>query len=179
MLEPSAPRTTPEPVPPKPRSWRWLRELGLVVLVVLGVRLYQQRGLPAGEAPDWRSLADTEGVATSLRQYRGAPLMLHFWATWCGVCKAEQHNVVAVAADLPVLTVAVRSGPVSAVQAYLTEHPLGAKVLMDPAGELAALYGVHAFPTSFFLDGQGRIRHAEVGYTSELGMRVRMWLAGL
>ena len=49
--------------------------------------------------------------------------------------------------------------------------------LRDPAGRIARSFGVRAFPTSFFVDGEGQIQAREVGYTSTLGLRGRLWLA--
>jgi thiol-disulfide isomerase/thioredoxin len=166
---------------PRPRRFpEWLGQLALALLILLGFRVYQQRNLPTGTAPEWSAVTDLAGNPVKLAEFRGAAVMLHFWASWCGVCKAEQHNVVAVAEDLPVVAVASRSGSAADVRAYLKQHPMPAKkVLVDPDGVLARRYQVSAFPTSFWLDGEGNIRHAEVGYTSELGMRLRMWLSGL
>ncbi|MGE0082668.1 MAG: protein disulfide oxidoreductase, partial [Thiohalomonadaceae bacterium] len=42
---------------------------------------------------------------------------------------------------------------------------------------LAARYGVRAVPTTFIIDGAGRIRFREVGYTTGPGLRLRLWLA--
>jgi thiol-disulfide isomerase/thioredoxin len=163
--------------PETPRGWRWLREASVVLALFVALRVYQQRDLPTGPAPALRDVTDLNGNPVTLQSYRGQAVMLHFWATWCGVCKAEQHNVAALAANEKVIAVASQSGSAADVAAYLAAHPLGADVIVDSSGKLAARYGVHAFPTSFFLDADSMIRHAEIGYTSELGMRVRLWLA--
>jgi peroxiredoxin len=160
------------------RHWRWLRDLALVLVFVLGVRAYQQRDMPNGPAP---ALAgnDLHGEPVSLADYRGKPVLLHFWATWCGVCKAEQHNIDAVARDLPVLSVASQSGGASEIAAFVREREVAPRVVVDEESVLARRFGVHAFPATFVIDADGEIRHAEVGYTTELGLRARMWLAGL
>ena len=156
--------------------WPWLRDLGIGLLLVAVVRVYQQRNLASGPAPALAGI-DLAGTSQSLQAYRGAPVLLHFWATWCGVCKIEQSNIDALAGDLPVLSVASRSGTTSQVAEYVRTHAVAPSVISDPDGALARRFGVGAFPTTFVLDGDGRIRHAEVGYSSELGLRARMWLA--
>ena len=160
------------------KYWPWLRDLGLLTLVVVAVRTYQQRDRPRGSAPELRGVV-LDGAEVSLAAYRGAPLLLHFWATWCGVCRAEQGSLDSIASDLPVLTVASQSGSASEVAAYVKKHRVKPRVLVDDSNGLAKRYGVGSFPTTFVLDGDGEIRFVEVGYTTELGLRARMWLAGL
>jgi len=160
------------------RHWRWLRDGGLAVLLLLGIRVYQKRDMPKGTAP---ALAGTDlhGETVSLADYRGKPVLLHFWATWCAVCKAEQHNIDAVTHDLPVLSVASHSGSAGEIAAFVGERGIAQRVIVDEEGALAHRFGVHAYPATFVIDGQGEIRHIEVGYTTELGLRARAWLAGL
>ncbi|HMJ54415.1 MAG TPA: protein disulfide oxidoreductase [Polyangiaceae bacterium] len=160
------------------RHWRWVRDVALALLLVLGIRTYQQRDMPKGSVPLLTG-SDLNGEPVSLADYRGKPLLLHFWATWCGVCKAEQHNIDAVARDLPVLSVASQSGGTREIAAFVREHGVAPRVVVDEESVLARRFGVHAFPATFVIDADGAIRHAEVGYTTELGLRARMWLAGL
>jgi thiol-disulfide isomerase/thioredoxin len=122
---------------------------------------------------------DLHGEPVSLADYRGKPVLVHFWATWCGVCKAEQHNIDAVTRDLPALTIASHSQSADEVAAFMAEHGIVQRVIVDEEGELANRFGVHAYPTTFILDGRGKIRHVEIGYTTEIGLRARMWLASL
>jgi peroxiredoxin len=94
------------------------------------------------------------------------------------VCKFEQHNIDALARDLPVLSVASQSGDADEVAAFVREHAITPRVVVDAESALARRFGVHAFPATFVIDGNGAIRHIEVGYSTELGLRARMWLAG-
>lgn len=158
--------------------WRWLRDGGIAVVLLLALRAYQKRDMPSGEAPSF-SGTDLQGMPVSLSDYRGKPLLLHFWATWCGVCKVEQHNVDAVARDFPVLSVASQSGDTDEVAAYVREHGIEPRVVLDQDGVLARRFGVRAYPASFVIDAQGEIRHVEVGYTTEMGLRARLWLSRL
>ena len=156
----------------------WLRDVLLVVVVVAAVRAYQQRDLPSGPAPHLEGTL-LDGSFASLAAMRGEPVLLHFWATWCGVCRMEQGSIDAIAADRPVLSISSRSGEAGAVGKYVIENQVKPPVLVDNRGALAARFGVHAFPTTFVLDRNGDIRFREVGYTTELGLRARLWLASL
>ncbi|HKU44102.1 MAG TPA: protein disulfide oxidoreductase [Polyangiales bacterium] len=159
------------------RYWPWLRDACFAVLFFLAFRAYQQRDAVSGTAPQL-SGTDLQGEQVALADYRGKPVLVYFWATWCGVCKATQPNVDALARELPVLSVASQSGSAAEVSAYAREHGVASKVVVDTRGALAKRFGVHAFPTLFVIDGAGAIRSVEVGYTTELGLRLRMWLAG-
>lgn len=153
----------------------WLIAVGIIFV---GVRAWQQQAMPKGQAPEISGVA-TNGKSVSLSDFRGRPLMLYFWATWCRICEFEQSSIRSIAQDHPVLSVALRSGNTMQVERYLQEHGLQFSTLTDEFGEIAAQYGVRGTPTAFFIDAKGRIRSIEVGYTSESGMRLRLWIAGL
>jgi thiol-disulfide isomerase/thioredoxin len=161
-----------------------LLEAVVVIGIVLAVRAWQGRSLPSGAAPGLDAV-DLAGAPVSL-EGRSAPVLVHFMASWCGVCRAEEPNIVALARDHEVIALASQSGTPAEVRAWIdAETELGPasggriRIVADPRGTLAQRWGVHAFPSSFYVDSAGQIRHVEVGYTSELGMRLRMWSAGL
>ncbi len=80
--------------------------------------------------------------------------------------------------DWSVITVAMQSGNAAEVSQYLLEHSLHFPVIIDEEGDLARRYGVVGVPASFVIDGLGDIRFSEVGYTTGMGLRVRLWWAG-
>jgi thiol-disulfide isomerase/thioredoxin len=166
----------------KPKTARrWLRRAAeaLVLLVlILGIRAWQQSGTASGPAP---ALAGEllDGKPVALAVFAGRPVLVHFWATWCPICRAEQGSIDALARDVPVITVAMQSGSRAEVIQFLRKEDLSFPVLNDPDGVLAARWGVRAVPASFIVDGAGQIRYVEVGYTTGIGLRLRLWLAGL
>lgn len=160
---------------------KWLRrlaELAIFVAVFAAVSWYQGRHLAEGDAPALAGVS-VAGERLDLQQWRGEPVMVHFWATWCPVCAAEQGSVDAIAREHRVLTVAMQSGDASEITRYLKEEGVDYPALPDPDGSLSRRYGVSAVPATFILDPEGRVRFSTVGYTSEWGMRLRLWWAGL
>ena len=149
----------------------------VVVAVFLGIHAYQTRDSARGPAPAWRA-ATIDGQQLALAEFRGRPIALHFWASWCGVCSAMRPNLRSFAKDQRVTSVASSSGDDTTVRGFVVQHALDAPVIADPSGAIAKSYGVRAFPTTFFVEARGVIRHVEVGYTTELGLRLRLWSAG-
>jgi peroxiredoxin len=148
----------------------------LFVAVYLGVRAWQQHTLAEGPAPVLRA-ALLDGQTFDLAASRGEPLLVYFWASWCPVCRLEQGAISALARDHRVVTIAMQSGSNAAVARYLQEQGMVLPVINDPDGAIASAWGVRATPSFFIVDTRGVIRFREVGYTSEPGLRLRMWLA--
>lgn len=168
--------TTKTKPPARPR-WRTALEVVAIIAVFLVVRAWQASGTAAGQAPAF-ALTSLEGETIALGAPREEPVVVHFFASWCGVCAAEEGSIASLAGDHEVIGVATQSGSAAAVQEYVDAHDLGdLRVIADPDGALAARFGVRAFPTTFWIDREGTIRHVEVGFTTELGMRARAWLA--
>ena len=151
-------------------------ELLLIAAVYLGVRAWMQRDMPSGPAPALAGLG-VNGEIVRLADYRGAPVLLHFWASWCGICRLEEGSIQDIHQDWPVVTVAMQSGDAAEVRAHLQEQGLDWTAVLDEHGEIARRFGVRGVPTTFVIDGEGHIRFRESGYTTEWGLRARLWLA--
>jgi peroxiredoxin len=158
--------------------WRWWVQGAAMVALLLAVRTYTLRGVASGLAPALVG-RDLDGHAVSLTDLSGKPMMVHFWATWCPVCRVENGSIDALAREHPVVTVATSSGQAEAIRAAMDQRGLQFPVVVDAGGEIARAWGVSRFPTSFFLGRDRRIRYAESGFTTGVGLRARLWLAGL
>ncbi|MDP3700135.1 MAG: redoxin domain-containing protein [Hylemonella sp.] len=170
--------------------WNWLRDwrshaisLLVIVAVVVGVSAWQARHVPAGPAPAFSApLAGAPaGTQITLEQWRarhpGRAVALHIWAEWCPICRMEEGSITSLQSDWPVLTIAMRSGDAAKVARVLDQRELPWLTAVDADGSLSARYGLQAVPAFIVLDPQGNIRHAAVGYTTGIGMRLRLWLA--
>ena len=161
-------------------KWRgYAINLLLFVVVVACIRVWQQRDMVSGAAPALQGIT-LAGRLYTLQAHPAQPMLVHFWATWCPICRAEQGSIDALAHGNPhVITVAMQSGKPQEVVRYMQEQSIDFPVVNDPDGSISGAWGVHAVPASFIIAPDGQIRFVEVGYTTEIGLRLRLWLAGI
>ena len=132
----------------------------------LGTQHYLQALHPA--LPDLR-LVDLDGRIQPLQAWRGRPLVVNVWATWCGPCRREMPVLAAAQkTHTEVDFVFANQGEeVSDVRTYLQQSTLDLRgVLLDPGSEVSKHYGVRGFPTTLFIDAEGKLQHARVGELS-------------
>ncbi|MFZ5524069.1 MAG: protein disulfide oxidoreductase [Pseudomonadota bacterium] len=154
-------------------------QLLVLIALVAGIRAWQQRDMVSGAAPPLQGML-LSGNAYALPAAPGQPVLVHFWASWCPICRAEQDSIAAIAQDHPnTITVAMQSGSNAEVARHLAAQGLHLPVLNDADGRLSSAWGVRAVPASFIIGPDGRIRFVEVGYTTAPGLRFRLWLAGV
>lgn len=156
----------------------WFIYLLLLTVIYFGLKAWKLRDAVSGEAPE--ILGETlNGTQFSLQAWRGEPVLVYFWATWCPICKTTQGSVEAIARDYRVITISAWSGDEGEVNAYRREKGLQTETLVDEWGAIAKQYGIKGVPAFFFIDPDGQISSIENGYTSELGLRLRLWYSGL
>ena len=159
------------------RWWRWPLEILIIVALVLVIRAWIARDLAQGPAPEFEAYL-LDGSPVALADYANRPMLLHFWATWCPICRLEEGEIVRVSRSHPVLTVAMQSGSAADVEAHLNERERALDVVLDPDGQLAARFGVRVVPSTFIIDPAGQIVFRKQGYAPPLELRFRLWLAG-
>jgi len=161
---------------------RWGRELLMLLLMVLAIAAAMD-WLRAPQAPtafDSQMLATLDGESVSLAQLsRERPLLVYFWASWCGVCRFTTPDVAQLQAEGGnVLTVALRSGDDGQVAQWLARKRLSLPVVNDSRGELSAQWQVGVTPT-FVVISQGKVVQSTTGWTSYWGLKLRLWWAAL
>lgn len=157
-------------------NWRsWAIQIALVFAAYWGMQLYQTRDAPQGDVPPVTGFL-LNGDAIKLPDASG-PVLVHFWATWCSICRLEKESIDSIASDHRVVAIASQSGAVDEVADHVAKNAITVPVLVDESGDMARTFGVKAFPTSFVVDAKGKIVDVEVGYTTEWGLRWRLWRA--
>lgn len=148
--------------------------LAVAAIFFAGQFLYT-RGLATGKPPE---LAQTtvQGAPVADRISAG-PGMIYFWAEWCRICAMMQAPVNAVLHDFPGVTVALRSGDSDDVKSHLDKNTLDWPTVNDEDGSIGARYGIKGVPAVFILNREGDIVFTSVGYSTEWGLRLRLWLA--
>ena len=126
-------------------------------------------GRVGGPATDFR-LPTLEGGTVSLSQFRGSPVLINFWASWCAPCRQEMPMVMRLAKyypDLQVLLINERDSP-PAARGFLSSVGItSATVPLDEDGRVGDLYSVPGLPTSFFVRSDGSLQGTYIGQMDE------------
>lgn len=117
-------------------------------------------------APDF-TLNTVSGERVRLSEFRGQPVLINFWATWCGPCRIEMPFIqdrYEEYRDEGFVVLAINFDESRAqVEAFGEELGLTFPLVLDPGAEVQRLYRNRSYPTSFFVDEQGIIRAHHIG----------------
>lgn len=156
-----------------------MRKNGILLLMALflaGLALYQHFWAPeatsqaavalnriaVSQPVPQMSLKGMDGSDYKLGGIRDKPLMINFWASWCGPCHEEAPDLRQVYErykgkfDLYAVNV-TKDDSMGLVRSFVRQHKVDFPVLLDSRGEAAAAYRILFVPTSFLIDRQGRL----------------------
>lgn len=133
-----------------------------------------QAGSPAPRvgktAPDF-ALRLLDGRMVALSDFRGKPVLLNFWTTWCPACRVEMPYLESVfqrekEQGLTILAVDIEEIRDTVVQ-FTRQYGLSFPVALDTSGDVARQYRVSTLPTTFLIDKEGTIRLVKIGAFSD------------
>src|SRR5712692_777456 len=121
----------------------------------------------SGPAADF-NLETLDGKRVTLAAYRGRPVLINFWATYCTPCRREMPLIDRTAAQHPRLVVLLIDERDShqPASAFVTELQITSTVLFDGDGKVGDAYGISGLPTTFFIRPDGRIEGRYIGETN-------------
>jgi thiol-disulfide isomerase/thioredoxin len=156
---------------------RSLASLGMTFLLVAGGGMRvaaQDIGLEIGTKPGPAKVETLDAAPVDLAEYVGRkPVLLEFWATWCGSCAKLEPHMVAMhrkyGDKVEFIGVAVSvNQSVPRVKAYVEKHQLPWRQLFDRKGEAGAAYDVPATSYVVVLDRTGKVIYTGLGGDQDL-----------
>lgn len=112
------------------------------------------------------TLSNLAGKQVSLAEYKGKPLLINVWATWCAPCVAELpelQNLHNARKDVLTLLEINYKEPRDLVTAFIKKNNYTMDVLLDEKGDVGRDYQMFGLPTSYFVDRAGVIQYTYMG----------------
>jgi len=149
--------------------------LGIIVLIVAVLSSsYFAREKGINQPAPGFSLPDGYGGQLDLESYRGRPVLLVFWATWCGICQREMPLLNQMQGEFDrkgVSVLAIHLGGKENADGYMRSNRIYLTSVADPAGVVGRAYHVSGLPSLVLIGKDGKVKRASSGWTGENVLR--------
>ena len=150
-------------------AMRMMRLVAVIVLVITGVIHADQTLTPVPgniPAPDF-SLQDIDGNLHRLSEYRGRPVIINFWATWCPPCREEipsMNRAWQVLREEGIAMLAINVGEdEDTIFVFTADYPADFPLLLDQSGDIIGQWPVKGLPTTYVIAPDGSIAYRAIG----------------
>lgn len=115
------------------------------------------------------TVMDYDGNKVNLSDYKGKPVVLNFWATWCYYCKVEMPDFNEAYKKYPdvqflmVNATGTNGETVESAKAYIEQEQYEFDVFFDTGYEGLRKFGISSFPMTIFIDKDGNIKSERIG----------------
>lgn len=126
------------------------------------------------KAPTFKVIPVNGGAPVSLASLRGKPVLIDFWATWCGPCKMSLPHTQAIYDDLKskgLQVLVVSDEEIPKIKAFVSQNKYTFPVYQDPGNAAEAAFGVNAIPRMLIIDKDGKVQSDFVGLQDESTLR--------
>ena len=117
-------------------------------------------------APDFE-LLDTDGKTHRLTDYRGRPVIINFWTTWCPPCREELPSMNRAWKQIEkedIAMLAINMGEdEDTIFVFSADYPTDFPILMDQSGDVIARWPVKGLPTTYVIAPDGTIAYRAIG----------------
>jgi cytochrome c biogenesis protein CcmG/thiol:disulfide interchange protein DsbE len=165
-------------------KWRHVRLIAAAGCIITAVWLVIGAGLPdragshLGEYAPAFQIVNISNQAVSLPSLRGQPIIINFWATWCGPCVIETPLLQAAFADhasAGLRIIGVDSGErLSDVANWKSRFGITYDLVIDGTGQISNLYHVPGLPTTYFIARDGTVQQIVNGLITASQMQAEV-----
>ncbi|MFC6438953.1 thioredoxin family protein [Bowmanella sp. JS7-9] len=149
-----------------------LLRAGLLTLIIAAPLTWWWHAQEAGDLPDMQA-TELDGTPVSLASFKGKPVVINVWASWCPPCRREMPVLIDAQQRYPHVTILLlnQGEHPDSVSEYLrgmsasTEH-----VLLDPAANISNALNVVGLPTTLFFDANGKLISKRMGEFSKASL---------
>lgn len=164
----------------KKRLKKWGKDiliyLALGTALTIGMDVWRTKDMPLEQAtPIIGQSVDGQDIDVMALSHE-QPVVVYFWATWCGACKFVSPTIDWFSGSYPVVGVSLSSGSDERVSRYLTAHDYQFQNINDASGVISREWGTSVTPTIAIIK-DGQIQTITTGVTTPVGLFARLLLS--
>ncbi|MCF6193759.1 MAG: TlpA family protein disulfide reductase [Kangiellaceae bacterium] len=162
----------------------WINQTLIFVALFFAITWWQQKDMLQTNSDTLSptfALVDMENIVRNfVPDQQEQKTLIYFFAPWCGVCHASIDNIEAIKrsaeGEINFYIIALDWKSKQEVEVFLSSHDITIPVVLGTR-ETQAKFQIGGFPSYYVIDSKGKIQSKDMGYTTELGMRIRLGLA--